>query len=197
MGSKIRSKMPEPGYSILQKQREFLCNELVAGHLVDDLFSFQILDDDDKDRIEKAESRSNKDGVRTMLDILSKSGPNAYDKFLKALICWIDDLPDEKKNKSLNEKNLLRLSNFFANGWEGVVLFLGNSEAQVYQDKENNRSSTQMQLFSALNRWRQRKARDATVKELLTAMRLCSSCIIEWDSVQKYVTDSTELNHCE
>ncbi|XP_050412118.2 uncharacterized protein LOC126827001 [Patella vulgata] len=102
---------------------------------------------------------------------------------------WISGLPDDKKYEVISEQKLSTLVGFIGTNWESIVLHLGYSEAQINQATMKHPHNPHMQIFTALNKWRQREASKATFIVLMTALKECTVATIDWDRIKTYVNE--------
>ncbi|KAK6177700.1 hypothetical protein SNE40_015750 [Patella caerulea] len=204
--------MPEKDYQILQSNREVLVSELIPNSLTDYLFSKFIFDECDLEEIQAEQNNKGRSAAaKKFLEVLAHSGENAYPVFLEALkkygfngvvktleetvvdlpsdsFAWIDNIEDNKKKQPLKERDLNSIAGFIGANWGAIILELQGTEASISQAQLNHAYSLHMQIFSCLNKWRQREASKATLIKLLTAMRVCNNFTkIDWDHVRKFV----------
>ena len=73
----------------------------------------------------------------------------------------------------------LQLSRFATNllnePWEKVLISLGLSKGDIYKHKEENRYNAWAQCYYSLVQWKQRRYKQATIENLVSACQECNT----------------------
>ena len=97
------------------------------------------------------------------------------------------EVPKEVLTKRITERELSRLSSCLGNDWEMICLDLGVPQVEIDRCKMGSPHSVPLQIYSALNSWRNRQYKDATIDALLNILAASHSTTVDWTQIEKTV----------
>ena len=80
--------------------------------------------------------------------------------------------------------DLSRLAQSLGSDWEVVATELGLSKVEIDHCRMENHTVTMM-AYAALNKWRNKVSGEATLTSFISALELCGTTTIDWDTVKK------------
>ncbi|XP_013063451.2 death domain-containing protein CRADD-like [Biomphalaria glabrata] len=218
----MRGKLKQNDEAVIRQNYLFLKEEIEAKHIVDYLYSKDVISLDDKEEIVCQPSRSRRNDV--LLDKLMHAGPGiAYCEFLKALDeeyshvsqklrktklpaaqqqqeqSWFEELPDQFKQTLITDAMATRLSECFGSNWESVMLELGHTQVIIDREKQNCSNNVVRAITNLLIKWRQKQPKVATYEKLvecLESMKDGGNVNIDFNELEKIiVAENTRLSY--
>lgn len=200
----------------IRKNYSYLLTNLDPDEFTDHLISAMVLTTDDVDNIKNVQPTTRQGRAERFLTIFERAGEEAYDTFLEALnnsgnehiaqqlqgtdisdvqsggaFSWIDELPDETKNRRMTDQHASRLSAAFGNNWQAVFIELKISQPKI-QQTELTYKHIPTAITNLIIGWKQREAGKATFKAFLAALqKVDDHCTIDWDVVHKVVEENS------
>ncbi|XP_069141316.1 uncharacterized protein [Argopecten irradians] len=206
-----KGKLSKDDQSRLDQNRSYLIGNLDATYMTDLLIDRGIFDNTDSELIRSKPTTDDKN--RTLLEILSNSGPGAYGAFTDALMkdydfivtklnetkpVFTDDrsqgerlrdeLTDEQKAHRMSELDLLLLSKSFSTAIVSVGAGLNISKMEVEQIQLSNQYGGALNHNqSLLIKWRNKTGRAATLLAVMEAFIKAEEIggDIDWGIVEK------------
>ncbi|KAL3853826.1 hypothetical protein ACJMK2_017329 [Sinanodonta woodiana] len=184
--------------------------------IVDYFVEQELFDFEDVDKINNYNPNTQANRWLGFGSLLFSCGPKAYDVFLYALeqvkyndladairntkvenssmadhqpdkLYWMREVREEVLTKRITERELSRLSSCLGIDWEMICLDLGVPQVEIDRCKMSSPHSVPMQIYSALNSWRNRQYKDATLGVLLNILAASPSTTVDWIQIEKTV----------
>ncbi|KAK3579405.1 hypothetical protein CHS0354_029713 [Potamilus streckersoni] len=184
--------------------------------IVDYFVEQELFDFEDVEKINNYNPNTQANRWQGFSKLLFSCGPKAYEVFLYALeqtkyndladairntkvelssmaehqpdkLYWTKEVPKEVLTRRITERELSKLSSCLGSEWEMICLDLGVSQVEIDRCKMSNPYSVAMQIYSALNSWRNQQYKDATVDALLKIIAESPSTTVDWTQIEKNV----------
>lgn len=207
--------LPEHKKKIM-KNYIILKRDVDPKDLVDYFVEQELFDFEDVEKINNYNPNTQANRWQGFGSLLFSCGPKAYEVFLYALeqvkyndladairntkvehssaadhqldkLYWTKEIPKDVLTRRITERELSKLSSCLGSEWEMVCLGLGVSQVEIDRCKMSNPNSVVMQIYTALNSWRNRQFMNATIGALLKMIAESPSATVDWTQIEKNV----------
>ncbi|WAR26900.1 CRADD-like protein [Mya arenaria] len=183
--------------------------DMDAKDLVDHFVQEDVFDLPDDEEINGFNPNTAENRNKCFLAKLLKKDDRAYDVFLQTLhlvglahlaeqientevatapvvdpTSWLAQIAEHIRKRRLTERDLSRLAQSIGTDWELVASEMNLTRVEIDHCRMEN-STTTMQVYSALYKWRNKVPGGATLEKFVDILMHCQSTTIDWDIVKK------------